>query len=451
MDSIEITLVGHATLHIKTDKVSILSDPILFDPFCEGLNTIYPSRLIAVNEIPHYDVIFISHQHFDHFDIRSLAVLKKEARVLCPKDPLLVRALKSLGFDDIGTLGDMEMVSLGRWSILATPSLNRVPELGFVLTDGDQTFWNQVDTVCDLAMTEGVLDRVGNIDYLIAPWQPFQETSWQRRSDGRFPTDLYRSLLREIKSVEATHLSPGANGLEFSGNSRDLNHVTFPVLAERFAYDAKELSLGNVELLQPGDIATLSDHKLEIRRSAAPWISRIPIKNEGTRLAFAPCLLGSVFEGALDLPPVTLPAQFEYMPLLQEVALHSAAVIRDWQITYQLAILRDGAFSPLWLDCSGPMPAWRQGWNGVRNLTAFITADLLEQMASGQVSGALLATGGEYRCVDTVYRINRGQLESPKDVGQEVREPLLAWCYRSAQGLLERSVDHLLRIHHQKL
>ena len=82
-DRLTAAWIGHATMLINFYGVWILTDPIFsdqagpnFGPFAIG-----PKRYIApaltMDELPKIDLIILSHAHFDHMDMRSLAKLAK--------------------------------------------------------------------------------------------------------------------------------------------------------------------------------------------------------------------------------------------------------------------------------------------------------------------------------------------------------------------------------------
>jgi L-ascorbate metabolism protein UlaG (beta-lactamase superfamily) len=74
--------LGHATVLLKVDGVTILTDPVFSDRvgLDLGLFTLGVKRLVApaldLPELPKIDVILLSHAHFDHFDIPSLRRLE---------------------------------------------------------------------------------------------------------------------------------------------------------------------------------------------------------------------------------------------------------------------------------------------------------------------------------------------------------------------------------------
>jgi L-ascorbate metabolism protein UlaG (beta-lactamase superfamily) len=70
--------LGHSTVLLKIDGITVLTDPVFSER--AGLNlgpvTLGVKRVVApalrIPELPHIDLILLSHAHFDHFDIPSL-------------------------------------------------------------------------------------------------------------------------------------------------------------------------------------------------------------------------------------------------------------------------------------------------------------------------------------------------------------------------------------------
>ena len=74
--------LGHSTVLLKIDGVTVLTDPVLgrrvglkLGPMTVGLKRLVEPALRVV-ELPKIDLILLSHAHMDHFDIRSLRHLE---------------------------------------------------------------------------------------------------------------------------------------------------------------------------------------------------------------------------------------------------------------------------------------------------------------------------------------------------------------------------------------
>ena len=67
--------IGHATYLINKDGLTILTDPV-FSKRASPVRFAGPKRLIPpaipIDQLPNIDVITVSHNHYDHLDLRSL-------------------------------------------------------------------------------------------------------------------------------------------------------------------------------------------------------------------------------------------------------------------------------------------------------------------------------------------------------------------------------------------
>jgi L-ascorbate metabolism protein UlaG (beta-lactamase superfamily) len=74
--------LGHSTVLLKIDGVTVLTDPVLgrrigvrLGPMTVGLKRLVEPAL-RLSDLPKIDLILLSHAHMDHFDIRSLRYLE---------------------------------------------------------------------------------------------------------------------------------------------------------------------------------------------------------------------------------------------------------------------------------------------------------------------------------------------------------------------------------------
>ena len=85
-----VTWVGHATLLVQMDHVTFLTDPIWSDT-ASPVSFAGPRRFvdpgIALADLPPIDFVVVSHDHYDHLDLRTLAALAErdpKTRFLVP-------------------------------------------------------------------------------------------------------------------------------------------------------------------------------------------------------------------------------------------------------------------------------------------------------------------------------------------------------------------------------
>ena len=73
--------IGHSTFLIKKNGLTTLTDPV-FSERASPFKRLGPKRLIPpslmINDLPAIDVVTISHNHYDHLDIRSLKKISEK-------------------------------------------------------------------------------------------------------------------------------------------------------------------------------------------------------------------------------------------------------------------------------------------------------------------------------------------------------------------------------------
>jgi L-ascorbate metabolism protein UlaG (beta-lactamase superfamily) len=88
-DSIRVTFVNHSTFLIQCDGLNILTDPV-WSGRASPVNWAGPRRMrppgIRFEDLPGIDIILLSHNHYDHLDIKTLKKLHEQFRpaVYCP-------------------------------------------------------------------------------------------------------------------------------------------------------------------------------------------------------------------------------------------------------------------------------------------------------------------------------------------------------------------------------
>jgi L-ascorbate metabolism protein UlaG (beta-lactamase superfamily) len=88
-DKLRISNVGHVTFLIQTQGLNILTDPV-WSKRASPLSFVGPSRVIdpgiKFDDLPPIDVVWISHNHYDHLDINTIKKLwaKHKPRIITP-------------------------------------------------------------------------------------------------------------------------------------------------------------------------------------------------------------------------------------------------------------------------------------------------------------------------------------------------------------------------------
>jgi N-acyl-phosphatidylethanolamine-hydrolysing phospholipase D len=100
-----VTWIGHATALVQAGGLNVLTDPI-FSHRASPLRFAGPARVhppgIEIEDLPHIDVVVVSHNHYDHLDRASiLALSRQKGGAPLYLTPLgLKRWLNELGIDN---------------------------------------------------------------------------------------------------------------------------------------------------------------------------------------------------------------------------------------------------------------------------------------------------------------------------------------------------------------
>jgi N-acyl-phosphatidylethanolamine-hydrolysing phospholipase D len=142
-----VTWIGHATALVQFAGLSILTDPIFSDR-ASPLSLVGPKRAhppgIPLKDLPHIDLVLISHNHYDHLDEASVRALSTQAG----GSPLfLVPSGVKAWFKEVGILN---VIELAWWESHRMQSPSGAVEIVFTpvqhwsgrtLTDRMNTLW----------------------------------------------------------------------------------------------------------------------------------------------------------------------------------------------------------------------------------------------------------------------------------------------------------------------
>jgi N-acyl-phosphatidylethanolamine-hydrolysing phospholipase D len=105
LENPSLTWIGHSTLLVRMDGVTFLTDPI-FSARASPVSFAGPKRLVPpgvpLDELPPVDFVTLSHDHYDHTDLPSIAALANRG----------TRFVAGLGMGDLVREGGGEVVEL---------------------------------------------------------------------------------------------------------------------------------------------------------------------------------------------------------------------------------------------------------------------------------------------------------------------------------------------------
>ena len=142
-----VTWIGHATMLVQASGLTVLTDPI-FSTRASPVQFLGPARAqkpgVALKDLPHVDVVVISHNHYDHLDRASVRALAGQAG----GEPLFLVPLGLKAW--LARLGVTRAVELDWWDSHVHEQEGRRVEFHFTpvqhwsgrsLTDRNKSLW----------------------------------------------------------------------------------------------------------------------------------------------------------------------------------------------------------------------------------------------------------------------------------------------------------------------
>lgn len=180
-----VTWLGHDTMLIKAGKLWILTDPV-FSQYATPTPPLGPKRLVQlpldIRDLPHIDVVLISHDHFDHLDLQTVRKLAKQQN----GSPLFLtgQGLKSwfkVNVVDakVEELNWWDEIKLGNANFKFIPAqhssgrafTNKNGTLwgGWILEYASKRFYFAGDTAYQAELFRQISQKVGDIDLAALP------------------------------------------------------------------------------------------------------------------------------------------------------------------------------------------------------------------------------------------------------------------------------------------
>lgn len=190
----QVTWIGHSTLLVQIDGLNFLTDPHLTaraSPFDWAGPKRHVPPAVAIPDLPRIDVVFVSHSHYDHLDLRTLGALARQ-----PGGPpvyVVPLGLKALLADAgittaveldwwdthrVGT-ATIHLVPAQHWSARTRLDKNRTLWGGVVLEAGGRRFVYTGDTGYSGDFRE-IGRRFGGFDLAAIPIGAYAPRSFMR-------------------------------------------------------------------------------------------------------------------------------------------------------------------------------------------------------------------------------------------------------------------------------
>lgn len=300
-----VTFLGHQGWMFRGKEGCILVDPILCEEFghSQALEyRIYPPRILKKEEFPKLDAVLLSHEHDDHFDIPSLALLDRRIPIFLSSRSSIAgyKILREMGFTTVHPL--MPGVSLRFRDLEFTPMVgdhintntgDEWDTLPFIVKDqaDDGSFFSMVDcplTPLHIQMartraekiglvgwTNNSLDRSHMADFMPERTAGTEQLITRMRAGNMQFTELWGA-------PEAMLICAG--GFSFYGSREYLNQRFFCMDTP-----AAAKALGNVYPKQkfystlPGQTFMMEKNRLTKVHDSQPFLSTQPVETWPSR------------------------------------------------------------------------------------------------------------------------------------------------------------------------
>jgi UDP-MurNAc hydroxylase len=276
---LRIRFVNHASFICEHAGVRLICDPWLYgSAFNDGWDLIAPTRL-RIGELAELDYIWFSHEHPDHFSVRTLLDIPRDERARITilyretTDKKVVSFCAKHGFA-IRELAHGRRVRLAPGFEVVC---QRVPlnDSWLLIDTGSARLLNLNDAMVhsrrDLARLR---EQLGPIDLLTtqfsyAAWRGNASDSHMRRKDAQRKLDIIRAQVRELAP---RFVMPFASFCWFSSEENDFTNdsINTPAEAVQAVRDAGSIPV----LMYPGDewqLGSTHDNAAALERWAVDY------------------------------------------------------------------------------------------------------------------------------------------------------------------------------------
>ncbi len=224
---IVLTFVGHATFLIQTGAGNLLTDPVWAER-AGPWGIVGPQRVrppaIGLKDLPPIAVILLSHNHYDHCDLKTLGTLARrfEPLVIAPLGN--ARRLRSVGLRRIEELDWWQRATTTPNPVTLTPAhhfsargpfdRNRALWGGFMISVMGRHIYFAGDTAYAPIFRE-IRDRLGAPDLSLLPIGAY-EPRWFMRSVHMDPAEAVQAHL-DLQSAQSIGMHFGTFQLTTEG------------------------------------------------------------------------------------------------------------------------------------------------------------------------------------------------------------------------------------------
>lgn len=205
-----VTFINHATVLIRLNGCALLTDPV----YSFSVSYFLP-RLkkpgIPFDRLPPIDDVLISHNHYDHLNLRTLRRIRKafNPTIIVPRG--VARYARRTGFQKIVELDWWQQFESGKVKVTSVPARhfsgrmlwdrNRSGYCGYVITSGAKSVYFAGDTAYDTLF--GQVASKFSIDVALLPIGAYKPYEWFKKIHLN-----PQSAIQAFSDLHAKHLVP---------------------------------------------------------------------------------------------------------------------------------------------------------------------------------------------------------------------------------------------------
>jgi len=262
-NGIRATFIGHASHLIQTAGLNLLIDPV-WSERATPFGNLGPRRVrppgIAFDDLPKIDVVLVTHGHYDHFDVETIArlVQRDRPRIVAPlgNDATILQRVpdaKVIALDwhsqtELSGAIKVTLVPTKHWTARGLFDRNKALWGGYVIETPAGRIYHVTDTGYHDSLFRETRERYGPFRLAIIPIGAY-EPRWFMREQHVNPEEAVR-VLQDCGAEQALAHHFGTFQLTDEA-------IEAPVIALREACASRGIADGKFRILDPGQALEL--------------------------------------------------------------------------------------------------------------------------------------------------------------------------------------------------
>ncbi len=216
---LQVTWIGHATVLVQYSGLNILTDPV-FAKRASPFRYVGPKRYsqpgLRIDQLPKLDLVLLSHNHYDHFDLASLRKIGNDPRYILPlkngtllqKAGIAPKNYDEMDWDQSLSHGDVTIthVPSNHWSSRTTKDRKEMLWGGYILEFADgYKFYFVGDTGWNERLFTEMGAQYGPFDFGLIPIGAYEPRDFMRNAHTNPEEAVQIMQVMGVKQALAIH------------------------------------------------------------------------------------------------------------------------------------------------------------------------------------------------------------------------------------------------------